>query len=153
MGADIYLNSIGKYFRNSYNDEDVMRAMGLSWWGTVLPMLYDVEQRTWLPVQRARELLALIEARPLTDEGLALHYSAHITSGLNEHPITGPIESILAASLPELNDGNAGPSLPPDFFVPPDFESWARSLRECREDLIAILRKSIELNKELDCSL
>jgi hypothetical protein len=39
MDADIYLNSTRKRFRNSYNDSDVMWAMGLSWRGIVLPML------------------------------------------------------------------------------------------------------------------
>ena len=86
MGADIYLGSIRKqfdgnseesqtsqqrssdvtgYFRNSYNDGDVMWALGLSWWGTVSPMLED---DFWLPVRAARELLAMIEERPLTKE-------------------------------------------------------------------------------------
>lgn len=49
--------SSGGYFRNGYNDGDVMWAMGLSWVDTVHPML-DVER--CLPIERARELIAMI---------------------------------------------------------------------------------------------
>ena len=160
MGADIYLNSVWNedrnrwhasqsgYFRNSYNDSDVMWAMGLSWWGTVVPML---ERGRWLPVLRARELLRIIEDRPLTDEVLVRHFSEHISSGTNEHPITGPIESILAAEL--LNSNGNRLELSPEFFQPPKFESWSCSVRKQRQKLITILRKSIDLGEPLDCSL
>jgi hypothetical protein len=167
MGDDIYLNSIfaiepdqgerpqqsaeaSGYFRSSYNDGDVMWAMGLSWWGTVLPML---EEDRWLPVEKARELLAMIEERPLTNQRLTRHYSEHITSSVNQHPVTGPLEMVLAASVPKLSDGNTGLALPPEFFSPPDFEGWAQFLRKSRDELIAMLRKSIELDEPLVCSV
>ena len=38
--CDAYIVS-GGYFRNGYNAGDIMWAMGLSWWGTVSPMLTD----------------------------------------------------------------------------------------------------------------
>ena len=91
MGADIYLNSVwepffaeyerrterrrrepsetyeafrssGGYFRNAYNSSDIMWAMGLSW--RHVQTMLDAEHR--LPIERARDLLALIETRPLT---------------------------------------------------------------------------------------
>ena len=57
------------YFRCG---DDLLSAMGLSWSNTVAPML---DEKEFLPVSRAAELLALIESHPLTNERLA--------SGLN----------------------------------------------------------------------
>jgi hypothetical protein len=39
---------------------DVMWAMGLSWHGTVEPLL---DKKRYLPIERAKELIAMIEAR------------------------------------------------------------------------------------------
>jgi hypothetical protein len=50
------------YFRCG---DDLLSAMGLSWSNTVAPML---DEREFLPVSRAAELLELIENHPLTDE-------------------------------------------------------------------------------------
>ena len=148
MGADIYLNGIGKHFRNSYNDSDVMWAMGLSWWGTVGLML-DPNGR--LPVQRARELLALIEERPLTEERLTEHCMRNMCAGGGEPPTTDPFE-ILAVSSRELPEGT-GLCFPAGIRLGPLYDVWTRFLRRRREDLIAILRKSIERDEPLDCSL
>ena len=82
---DVFRSS-GGYFRNGYNSGDVMWAMGLSWQDTVSPML-DAEGH--LPVEKARELLAMIEERPLTKERLARHYFEHMTNGREEHPVRG----------------------------------------------------------------
>jgi hypothetical protein len=120
-----------------------MWAMGLSWWGTVVPLLED---DFWLPVQAARELLATIGERPLTKERLTRHYLEKITGSVNEHPAMGPVSRKLAAGVPELGDVNTKSDLP-------EFEAWARFLRICREELIAILRKSVELDERLLCDL
>jgi hypothetical protein len=129
----------GGYFRNGYNGGDVMWAMGLSWHSTVQPML-DAEER--LPIAKARELLAMVEARPLTQEILAQHYLANMTNGVESHPLTGQIfESIRAEAAGEQ----------PAPLLPPDFEHLAQFLRKSREQLLAILRKSIELNEPLLC--
>jgi hypothetical protein len=113
----------GGYFRNGYNSGDVMMAMGLSWWGTVLPML-DADGR--LPIDRARELLAMIEARPLTREVVALHYLAMAEAMAQPHAD---------------RDRRA------------EIDSLHRFVVQRREELLTILRKSIELNEPLVCSL
>ncbi len=64
------MRASGGYFRNGYNSGDVMWAMGLSWPHTVGGML---DSEGYLPVERARKLLAMIEARPLTKERLTQH--------------------------------------------------------------------------------
>ena len=119
-----------------------MWAMGFSWWSTVTPML---ENHYWLPVPAARELLAMIERRPLTKERLTKHYLENVTSGANEHPALGPISRMLAASVPEFGDVEIKPDLP-EFHL-------AHFLRGRREELIEILRKSIELDECLFCDL
>lgn len=140
MGADLYPDSVGGYFRNSYNLGDVMWAMGLSWPDTVGSML---DSDGYLPLERARELLAMIEAKPLTKERLTQHYFGHMTNGVEQHPITG----LIARSLPGEN--NMVLPAPP----PPDFYCLAAFLQQRRTELIAFLKKSIALNEPLLCSL
>ena len=53
------------YFRCA---DDLLWAMGLSWSNTVAPML---DEKEFLPVSRAAELLAVVESHPLTNERLA----------------------------------------------------------------------------------
>jgi hypothetical protein len=133
---DAYIAS-GGYFRNGYNAGDIMWAMGLSWWGTVTPMLTDDGH---LPVPRAKELLKMIEGRALTKERVSRHYLEHFTDGENKHPVTGPISTMVA----DENDKK---------LLPPDFDLLFAFLNERRDQLIALLHKSIELNEPLACSL
>jgi hypothetical protein len=91
----------------------------------------------YLPIESARDLLAMIEARPLTKERLTQHYLSHIIHGIEQHPIT----RWLFRSL-------GGPPA-----IPPDFDNLAAFLRQSRTELIAILKKSIALNEPLLCSL
>ena len=69
-----------------------------------------------------------------------------MASTVNEHPALGPISRMLAADAPELGEIEIKPDLP-------QFESWAVFVRHRREELIAILRKSIELDEPLFCNL
>jgi hypothetical protein len=133
----------GGYFRNGYNAGDCMWAMGLSWWGTVSPML----KRGYLSIKCARELVAMIEERPLTRERLAAHYFDNMTNGVEQHPVTGPTHKM----IDDVVTAETGQELAPK--LPPDFEHIAAYLRKRREQLLAILRKSIELNEPLVCSL
>jgi hypothetical protein len=75
-----------------------------------------LDSEGYLPVERARELLAMIEARPLTKERLAQHYFDHITHSVEQHPITG----WFFRSLRELTA------------PPPDFDHLAAFLRQRR---------------------
>jgi hypothetical protein len=111
-----------------------MWAMGLSWPQTVGGML---DSEGYLPVKRARELLAMIEARPLTKERLTQRYFDHITQGVGQHLITG----WLFRRLRELTA------------PPPDFDYLVAFLRQRRTELIALLKRSIALNELLLCSL
>jgi hypothetical protein len=154
MGAELYLDSIlkpffescgaptaedaevsGGYFRNSYNGTDVMWAMGLSWWGLVLPML---DENGFLPIVCARELVAMIEARPLTREALARHFLENVVDGDNKHPISSLVVHDLM---------NAAISVPKT--LPPEFESFALFLVKKRTDLLAFLKKSIALDEPI----
>jgi hypothetical protein len=128
------MRASGAYFRNGYNSGDVMWAMGLSWPHTVGGML---DSEAYLPVERARELLVMIEARPLIQERLTQHYFDHITHGVEQHPVTGWLFRSLGG-LPA---------------VPPDFDNLAVFLRQRRTELIAILKRSIALNEPLLCSV
>jgi hypothetical protein len=132
--------SSGGYFRNGYNAGDVMWAMGLSWRNDVGAML-DSECR--LPIDHARDLFAKIEARPLTRERIAQHIFEHITNGVLEHPVTGHIQDL-------LTDAANGDTRP---LAPPDLDELSGFLCKRRDELLVILRKSIELGEPLVCSL
>lgn len=132
------MRATGGYFRNGYNSGDVMWAMGLSWSGVVGPMLTDGR----LPIERAQELVALVEAHPLTDERLGRVYLAELTNGVDLHPVQRMLDRVLAEAI-----GDDTPK------APPDFEFWAGFVRKRREELLALLRKSIELAEPLECSL
>jgi hypothetical protein len=104
IATEVYdaMRASGGYFRNGYNAGDVMWAMGLSWFSTVSPML-DTERR--LPVARARELLAMIEERPLTRSRVARHIFEHMTDGVEPHPITGPTAEMIEEAMAERPPG------------------------------------------------
>jgi hypothetical protein len=139
----------GGYFRDSYNDGDVMWAMGLSWNGTVSSMLDDDEGVGvgYLPIAKARELVEMIEARPLTRERVAVHIFENMTSGKHEHPLSGPIMEMFNAEAAAANDEQ---SPPPE---PPNLDEMFGHLNERRDRLLTILRKSIELDEPLCCDL
>jgi hypothetical protein len=120
--------SSGGYFRNAYNGGDVMAAMGLSW--DAVGEMLDSEQR--LPIERARELLAMILARPIERERFGRH-------------------------LKSYGNGPAGQMMDHVLGRPPPSE-WTFDLDEMfafvskrREELLAILHKSITLNEPLQC--
>jgi hypothetical protein len=119
--------SSGGYFRNGYNSGDVMWAMGLSWRDDVGKML-DSEGR--LPIDHARDLIAKIEARPLTRERVAQHIFEHLSDGSVTYR-TGFTE----------------------YGAPPDLDEMSGFLCKRRDELLVILRKSIELGEPLVCSL
>ncbi len=116
----------GGYYRSSYGVDDVMWAMGLSWPETVGAML---DGNDFLPVERARELIAMIEARPLTKETLRHHYRENMRPAVAE---------FLAIGV-QIDQ--------------PSFVETCRFLRQNRAELLAILKKSTELNEPLFCSI
>jgi hypothetical protein len=85
----------GGYFRNAYNCSDCMWVMGLSWFETVRPML---DKNGCLPVERARELLDLVEERPLTREYLTKHYRDHLLGGADKHPVQQALAPIFGTN-------------------------------------------------------
>ena len=72
------------YFRCA---DDLLWAMSLSWSNTVAPML---DEKEFLPVSRAAELLAVVESHPLRNEGLAsgLTTNANALRRQRELPMT-----------------------------------------------------------------
>jgi hypothetical protein len=132
------MRSTGGYLRNGYTvNADVMFAMGLDWHGTVLPMLDD---KSYLPIAKARELLDLIAARPITKATAGAQY-------LKEHPV-----QIGFRKNPLIYPGDDEPL---EIKTPPliGYELWLQEMNARRDALIAILNKSIELNEPLCCWL
>jgi hypothetical protein len=129
----------GGYFRNGYNSGDVMWAMGLSWRGDVGEIL-DSEHR--LSIDHARALIAKIEARPLTRERIAQHIFEHMTSGVLDHPVSGQTQKLLDAAVGETRP-----------LAPPNIDVMSTFLCKRRDELLTILRKSVELREPLLCWL
>jgi hypothetical protein len=59
------------YFRDSYNPSSVFQVMDLSWWELGDKLLDESDH---LPVDKAKDLLALIEQRPISYEAVTAHY-------------------------------------------------------------------------------
>ena len=138
------MRASGGYFRNGYNSGDVMWAMGLTWHGTVSPML----DKGHLPIGRARELIEIIEARPLTRERVAGHIFEHMDDGAEpDHPFVG-------RGLQWASDAAAAAAGKPfEPLGPPDLDELLQFLNTRRDELLAILRKSVELYEPLYCDL
>jgi hypothetical protein len=137
------LRATGGYYRNAYNSGDVMWAMGLSWSDTVSKMLGE---DYCLPIERARELIELIEARPITREHVVAHIYADMCKG---HPVMGPMMGFFKQHF-----GNA--THEPEPAEPPtlqEIEEMFAFLNERRDGLLVILRKSVALNEPLYCEL
>jgi hypothetical protein len=169
MGADIYLQSVwkpfaennpprapmpgttvfdemrasGGYFRNSYNNGDVMWAMGSSW-QAVGEML---DEYGYLPVDRARELVEMIEARPLTREQVIAHVFGDMC---NDHPLIGRVRKTLHKLAAKNGEQPPDPHRMPTQEETDDLVAF---LNKRRDELLAILRKSIELDEPLYCDL
>jgi hypothetical protein len=137
------MRASGGYFRNGYNAGDVMWAMGLSW-DTVAAML---DQDRCLPIPRARELVEMIEARPLTRERVAAHIFEHMTAGVEPHPLNGQMLQMVREAVA------AGRGELPPRPSPPDLDQMLWFLSKRRDELLTLLRKSIELGEPLYCEL
>jgi hypothetical protein len=145
-----YLNGIyrdyestGAYFRNAYNESDVMWAMGLSWYDDVFPLL-DADGK--LPIAAARDLLAKIEARPLTRERCSAHIYANMTNGQRTYQGRKSSQQMLdemAAAATGLELAEA---------EPPEIEEFMPWWNRKRGTLMALLRRSIELGVPLSVS-
>ena len=129
----------GGYFRNGYNSGDVMFAMGLSWPETVGPML----DGALLPVERARELISMIEQRPLTRERVGAHIFENMTDGVDVNPFQRMMDQVAAEAA----------GLEPQKKPPPNVDELFGFLNKRRDELLSILRKSVELGEPLVCSL
>ena len=122
------------YFRNGYNSGDVMWAMGLSWANVRLMLDSDF----FLPVASARELIDTIEAHPLTRERVAAHISEHMAGGVDQ---PGNIQQMLEDMIGR-----------PRSLEVPDTDRLFAFLNARRDQLLTILRKSVDLNEPLHCS-
>ena len=121
----------------------VMWASGLSW-NIVGEML---DKNRYLPVKRARELVEMIEARPLTRD----HVVAHVFGDMcNGHPVMGGIMRMVEEVEQEVTGEVPPPRQPP---TQEEIDSLVAFLNTRRNDLLAILWKSIELDEPLRCSL
>jgi hypothetical protein len=57
------------YYRDAYNPSCFLAVINLSWWRDVIPMLDE----GYLPIEKAKELLAMIEVVPVTLERVTAH--------------------------------------------------------------------------------
>jgi hypothetical protein len=125
------LEMSGGYFRNAYNESDVMWSLGLSW--EMVRAMLDADHR--LPIAKAKELLALLEAHT-PDKQAYVHMLDH-----HSHPTA----RMLADLVEQATDVRREVSFEYDAL----FDHVVRKYRT----LLALLRKSIALNEPLRCSL
>jgi hypothetical protein len=126
----------GGYFREAYNRYSLIAALGMDWNEDVGPLLNDKGE---LSIAGARHLLAELEVRPVSpamvDDVCAGRSRLH------------PGVRVMQEQLGELAE-NAVPG-PQEG----DQAFFTDHLIKRRELLMALLRRSIELNEPLECSL
>jgi hypothetical protein len=118
----------GAYFRDPYNRFGLLPVLGMDWLDDVGPLLSADEL---LSIEGARHLLVEIERRPVTSEAIA-------------DALDGPGDPMTAWME---KHGAAKPAADIDRGAVFDF------LIEKRRQLMALLRRSIELGEPLHCSL
>src|SRR5262249_36514409 len=98
-----------------------------------------LDENCLLSIARARELVTMIEARPFTKEYLGDFYLKNMTDGVDPHPTSRMIgDAIFGEGHPVVIE---------------DFGRWASWVRNKREKLLTILKKSIDLDEPLRCSV
>jgi hypothetical protein len=117
----------GAYFRDPYNCFGLLPMLEVD----LYPLLAEDDT---LPIDAARELLVVVESRPLTLEHVKI-----AVCGSRQRPLMSSIEDFMNPTPITVDEIN-WPA------------TYAR-LTEKREQLIALLRRSIELNEPLECSL
>jgi hypothetical protein len=122
----------GGYFRDPYNRFSLLPVLGMSWQRDVDPLLLQTGE---LPIPAARVLLAELESRHVTEQGI-------------ENVLLGPptgmtafVENLIGGreEVTELSDDDRA-------------EAWEWFTTK-RKQLIALLRRSIELNEPLKVSM
>jgi hypothetical protein len=89
------LKKSGGYFRDAYNTGSLLWALGLSCRNDLFPMLDETRH---LPIDKAIELVAMIDARPLTKESFGRHYLANIANEGEPSP-EAPLGVIIQAMM------------------------------------------------------
>jgi hypothetical protein len=122
------LYAAGAYFRDDDGPLDLMAAMDLSWQCDIVENLDASE----LPIAAARNMIATVESRPLTNERLALQYF-HI--------------------LPAWHARRSFERGIPCVHLPPHLLTFSRSLVHRRSQLLSILKTSVDWDEPLICSI
>lgn len=143
------LAETGGYFRDPCNESGLLPALGMDWGRDVSPLL---DSACMLPIAGARHLLAEIEQRPITPAMIEDVFADRGTP----HPMVKLMRQMRAESgddghvaglVEEVRPGK--PSRPGQL----DAQGFMRHLIKRRARLMALLRRSIELNEPLLCSL
>jgi hypothetical protein len=143
------LAETGGYFRDPYNESGLLPALGMDWGRDVGPMLNENGE---LPIDGAHHLLAEITARPITPAMVDDVFAGRGTP----HPMVAFMRQVheelgadvrIQGFVEEMRPGE-----PPRVGVL-DEVGFAQHLTKRRARLMALLRRSIELEEPLECSL
>jgi len=129
----------GAYF-NGLDATDPLAAAGLRWPDVFATCEEDFGDWLHLPVANARALISALEARPPTREQfirrlLELGYGR-----------SGPVQKFVNDLLA---DAGQPPAPTPKNLSPEDVDKLLAQVTERREELLRLLRKSVELNEPL----
>jgi hypothetical protein len=128
------LEETGAYFRDPYNRFGLLPMLGMSWGADVGPLL---SEDGLLPIEAARHHLGEIESRPLTPANI-------------EAAITGPPPHPVIAWMERSGFIEPYPDPAIDDI---DWPAIHARLTNKRKQLIALLRRSIELDERLLCDI
>src|SRR5262245_5711456 len=132
--------SSGGFYYNGAKTTDVIAATGLSWDSICAKCDDDVDGHLQLPIEAARELVATIEARPLT----RARYTRYLLgAGFGRD---GPIQKYIDLVC---KDQGQPPVVLRDHLSSADIDGLFATILERRAELLGLLRKSVERNEPL----
>jgi hypothetical protein len=123
------LYAAGAYFRDDDGPLDLMAAMNLSWQYDIVE---NLDASSELPIAAARDVIAKVESRRLTNERLALQYFQIVPAWHTSRSFERGI---------------------PCVHLPPHLLTFSHSLVHRRSQLLAILKMSVDWDEPLICSI
>jgi hypothetical protein len=144
----------GGYYREAYNGRGLLTLMGMSW----CEIRHGLEDRTLMPPDHARHLLAELEARPFT-KSMLFGEERHPDEGVNPlarrrfrltfvFPVVSPMMEMVHTEVGQPPDPLPGEADLSDQEIDEAFRAYAQR----RQELMALLRAAIERDEPLHLS-
>src|SRR5438445_5758668 len=79
MGADLYVEKTGRYYRDSYNPTNVWWVLGMSYWEVLddLRKKRMIEDGNSVKPEGVKYIMGKLKSKPLTEDLIKAHLTKH----------------------------------------------------------------------------